>query len=237
MLRRNARLVLPPRAHGGEDPEPGQRQADVADLLPVEMEAHLDQDQQQHADPPLREQPVDRDVDERLGPVLQLRRQGQEQHLARRLVEGVAERGVDDPAEGRRPDRVVEQHDQRARAQADRQHQQREPDPEQAVDAARQRDLDEEPDHRDVEDDTSRKPVSASGSIGPQELGRRHVELLLEDARPEGREPDDERDHLEVPGLLEEADGLRPATPFFLARCGHAREPGPLRPPQHRPRR
>ncbi len=55
---------------------------------------------------------IHRDVDERLGAVLQIGGQRQEQDLARRLVHGVAERRVEDARQPGRPQRA----DQRASA-------------------------------------------------------------------------------------------------------------------------
>ena len=156
MLRRNERMYSRRAAIAVTTHSADQHQAHVAQLLPVEAEAPvLDAHQHQHRAHALRE-PVHRHVDERLGAVLELGRQRQEQHFARRLVDRVADRGVDDAADARRPQRAVEQDDRRRGAHADRQHQQREADAEHAVDAAGQRHLDDEADQRQVDDQLRR---------------------------------------------------------------------------------
>ena len=198
MLRRNAfrysrRARIAMNIHS-----PVTRQARVAQPLPVEVQSpRLDEHEEQQRAQRLRE-PIHRDVDERLGAVLQVGRQRQKQHFARRLVDGVAQRRVEHARGRRRPERAVEQDDRRGRAEADRQNEQREGQAERAVDAAGQADLDDEADDREVERhlrEEGRDGVGAAASLS--RLGR-HVELLLDDGGADRREADHQRDDLQV---------------------------------------
>ena len=63
----------------------------------------LDQEQDEQRANALREA-IDSDIDERLGLLLEIVGQRQEQDLARGLVDGVAERRVDDARERREPE-------------------------------------------------------------------------------------------------------------------------------------
>ena len=157
----------------------------------------LDQHEEHERAQRLRD-PIDRDVDERLGLQLDMRRQRQEQDLARRLVDGVAQRLVEHPREARRPQRPVQQHDDGRRAEADGQHHQREADAQVTVNAARQPHLDDESNRRRPQPDLGqelRDRVGRAGALGG--LGR-HVELLLDDRRADGGKADHERDDLQV---------------------------------------
>ena len=134
-----------------EDPEGHDREARVAESLPVEAEApwlHEEQ-QQQRAD--RLGVSVDRHVDERLRFQLDVSGERKEQDLARGLVDRVTERLVEHPRESRRPQAGVEQHDDGARAEAHRQHHQGEADAEIAMDLAGEPDLDDEPERRHPE--------------------------------------------------------------------------------------
>ena len=126
---------------------------DAAQLLPREAQAPGLDEHEQHQRADALGHAIDGDVDERLGLQLDVERQRQEQDLARGLVDGVAERAIDDAAERRRPQRVVGEDDARHHAEVDRQHHQREADAEQAMNAAGEKDLDDE----------RRRPRSRSG--------------------------------------------------------------------------
>ena len=78
----------------------------------------------------------------------------------------------------------------------DRHQQQREADAEQAMQPRGQEHLDEEAGDRRIEDHVGeeRRPRVLAGD----RILDRHVELLLDDARADRREADDERDDLEV---------------------------------------
>ena len=212
--------VLLARPHRREHPQPDHGQAGVAQLLPVPAQAPvLDQDEDQQRPHALR-QPVHRHVDERLGAVLQFHRQRQEQYLARGLVHGVTQRGVEHAGQARRPQRAVEQHHHRGGAQAHRQHQQREADAEHAMDAAGQPHLDHEADQRQVNRDLREERRDGVGIGGALGFRRRHVELLLDDRGADGRKADHQRDHLQVPGRSKQLDGLAAADALVLAGLG-----------------
>ena len=146
-----------------EDPQHHHGETRIAQALPVETQAPgFDQHEQEKRTQRLCV-PVHGDVDERLGLELDVLGQREKQDLAGRLVNGVAKRLVEHAREPRRPEAGVEQHDDRARSQADRQHHQREADAQIAVDLAGQPHLDDETGDIDVHRWTcARKTVMAS---------------------------------------------------------------------------
>ncbi len=184
------RHVLGAGAQREEDPQHHDRQAGVAQLLPGEPQAPvLDQHQDQQGAGALR-QPIDGDVDEGLGAVLHVGGQRQEQDLAGGLVDRVAQRRVEHAGHPRRPQRADGEHEDARGAQADREDHQREADAEQAMDAARQRHLDEEPDERQVDRDLRQERGDAVGVGLALGFGRRHVELLFDDGGADGGKRD-----------------------------------------------
>ena len=193
--RRHVFRARPQREH---HPQHHDRQAGVAQLLPGESQAPVfDQHQDQQRARALR-QTVDGDVDERLGAVLHVGGQRQEQDLAGGLVDRVAQRRVEHAGHARRPQRAHGEHQQTAGAEADRQDHQGEADAQQAVDTARERHLDEQADERQVDRDLRQERGDAVGVGLALGLGRRHVELLLDDGRADGGKRDHERDDLQV---------------------------------------
>ena len=220
--------VLGPGAQGEEHPQRHDDQAGVAQLLPGERQAPvLDQHQDQQRSGALR-QAIDGDVDERLGPVLDVGGQRQEQDLARGLVDGVAQRGVDDAGHPRGPQRADDQHQHAGGAEADRQDHQREADAQQAVDAAGEGHLDEEADERQVDGDLGEELGDAVGVRLALGLGGGHVELLLDDGGADGRKRDHHGDDLQVARAAEQGQRFAAAHPFFLAGLGRVAGPGPL---------
>ena len=85
--------------------------------------------------------------------------------------------------------------------------------PRYAVDAAGQRNLDDEADERHV--DAAPVPGSRDrvGVLAPLAGGRRHVELLLDDRGADRRKPDDHRDDLQVRGDAAAGSPRAPLTP------------------------
>ena len=212
--------VLLARPDGRQHPQPDHRQAGVTQLLPVPAQAPvLDQHQDQQRAHALR-QPVHRDVDKRLGAVFQFRGQWQKQYFPRRLVEGVAQRGVEDPGQARRPQGPVEQDDDARRAKADRQHQQREADAEHAMNAAGETDLDDEANQRQVDRDLGEKGRDGVGVVLARSLGDRHVQLLFDDRRADRGKGNHHRDHLQVPRRTEQLDGLAAAHALVFTGLG-----------------
>ena len=113
--------VLPPGDQRGRDPQHHDANARVTQTTPVEPQSpwlnqHKDDDRRRT----LRK-PVHRHIDERLRPVLQLGRQREEQHFARRLVDRVPKRGIEDPRRLRRPERAGQQDEHRHRTERHRQ--------------------------------------------------------------------------------------------------------------------
>ena len=191
--------VLRPRAQREEDPQHHDRQAGVAQLPPRQRQAPVLDEHEDQQRPGALRQPIDGDVDERLGAVLDVGGQRQEQDLARRLVDGVAQGSVEDAGHAGGPQRADGEHQQAGGPEAHRQDHQREADAEQAVDAAGERHLDEQADERQVDGDLGQKGGDAVGVGLALGLGRGHVELLLDDRGADGRERDHERDDLQVP--------------------------------------
>jgi hypothetical protein len=148
--------VLAASTNRRQYPETDHRQARPAELLPAQAQSDaeaedliLDEEEHQQRPDALRE-PIDGDVDERLRLLLQLVGQRQEQNLARGLVNGVAQRRVDDSGERRRPQGTVQEHDRAGDAEARWQNQECEADAEIPLDFAREPHLDDESDHRRV---------------------------------------------------------------------------------------
>ena len=77
------------------------------------------------------------------------------------------------------------------RAEADRQDQQREPDAEVPVDPRREPDLDHEAGERRLEADLRQEAADRVVLPGALEDLGRHVQLLLDERRADGREADD----------------------------------------------
>ena len=161
---------------------------------------------------------IDRDVDERLGLQLDVRRQRQEQDLARGLVHRVAQRLIDHPGEGRRPEGGIQQHHQGGRAHAERQDEERETDPEIAMNLARQPDLDDERDRGRPERDLREEGGDGVRGSGALCRCRGHVQLLLDDGRADRGKADDERDDLQMLRLPQQRERLGQADAFLLFR-------------------
>jgi hypothetical protein len=204
---------------GHEDPEDRHHEAGDAEPLPVQVEApRLHQEQQQERAPGFGGA-IDRDVDERLRLELDVARQRKEENLARRLVDRVAQRLVEDARERRRPQGSVEQHDHAGRAEADGQDHQGEADAKIAMNLAREPHLDHEADRRHPEADGREERGDRIGAARTLRRLRRHVELLLDDRGADRREADHERDDLQMLGASQELERFGGADALlFLAR-------------------
>ena len=177
-------FALRPERH--RDPEPGDGETGIAQLPPVQPEPPgLDAGQQQQRRQRFRAA-VHRDVDERFDTVPHLGRQRQEEHFTRRLVERVAHRRAEHPGPRDRPERTAEEDDRGAGAEADRQQEQGDTDPGGPIDAADERNLDDESADREVGGDLGQEGRNAvAAAVTTQRFGR-HVELLVDDGRAGG---------------------------------------------------
>ena len=228
MLRRNASMYSARARRREEHPQRHDGQAGVAQLLPGERQAPVLDEHQDHQRAGALRQAIDGDVDERLGAVLDVGGQRQEQDLARGLVDRVAQRGVDDAGHPGGPQRADDQHQQAGGAEADRQDHQREADAQQAVDTAGEGHLDEEADERQVDGDLGEERGDAVGVRLALRLGGGHVELLLDDCGADGRKGDHHGDDLQVARPAEQGQRFAAADPFLLAGLGRVAGPGAL---------
>ena len=216
------------------DPQRADAQAGVADLLPREVEApRRDQDEGEQRAHAFGET-IDRDVDERLRALLQVAWERQEQNLARRLVDRVAQRRVEHARQRRRPERGIRQHHARRRSKAHREDQQREADPELAMDAAGEQDLDQEARDRRVELHGAEKLRQAVHLVAALEGLGRHVQLLFDQVGADRGKGDDQRDDLQVLRLAQHAQRFGAAHAFLFARRRDARELEAAGAPLHR---
>ena len=216
MVRRKVLRYSRARDQRRGDPERHDREAGVAQAPPVEAETpRLDQHEQQQGGCRFGK-PVDRDVDEQLRPVLEIRRQRQEQHLARRLVDRIAQRGVEDSRHGRCPQRAENEDDEGRRAEAKRQQQQRGGESERPMQTAGERHLHDEPGDGNID-----------GHFGEERGDRRrlqpaegHVQLLLDDRRPSGGEADHQRGDGQVLRGAKQPERFAPADAFAFDLAG-----------------
>ena len=195
-------------------------QADVTELIPRECESPwLNQDEHQQGTQPARDA-IDRDVDERLHFLPQLRRQRQEEHLARRLVDGVAERAIHDARKRRRPEDLEGDDERGGDAEVRRQDQQGEADTEIAVDARRDPDLDDECSGGKVKPDLGEERadrIFLSGS--PEDLGG-HVQLLIDQRGTQRPESDHHGDQLDLLGFTHQGERALDADAALLVDVG-----------------
>ena len=127
-------------------------------------------------------------------------------------------------AERRRPQRVIGEDDGGHRGQIERQHHQREADAEQPVDAAGEKDLDDETRRGDPEANRAEERRQRVGLSAALELLGRHAHLQVEDGGAKRAEADDHGDQLDLPRGEEEPQRFartQPAEFFFAARASH----------------
>ena len=190
--------ILAPGQHRGEDPQARDDQARVTQTLPGQAKPpRLDEHEEQERPQGFRE-PVGRHVDEQFRAELQVGRQRQKEHFARRLVERVPKRRIDDSRGRWRPERAVQQDDHPGDPEARRQHEQREQQTERAVNPAGQPHLHDEADDRQVKGHLRKESGDGIGRRGAVDGLDGHVELLIDDGSAKGREGDHQRDHLQV---------------------------------------
>ena len=207
-------------AHRRHHPDRRDHQARVAERGPGEVESpRLDQHQDQQG-PARFGEAIHRDVDERLRAVLHVGRQRQKQHLPRRLVDRVADRGVEHARHRRRPQRAAREDQRRRPGETDRQDQQRDRQSERAVDLAGERHLHDEADDRKVEADLREEAGNRVGRVGALHRFGRHVQLLVDDRGADRGKPDHDRDELQMARLREQPDRLGAADAGFLATGG-----------------
>ncbi len=192
--------VFPLRAERHDVPDPRQRDADPAELIPGQREPP-GLNEGEHAEcADAARQPIDRDIDERLDFLAQLAGQREEQDFARRLVDRVAEGPIHDARDGGCPEHLEGQDECGRDGQVRRQDQQREPNPQVPVNARRDPDLDDECRCRQPEPDLGEETADRIFLAGAFEYLGRHVQLLVDQHRADRTEADDDRDELNLGG-------------------------------------
>ena len=140
-------------------------------------------------------------------------RKRDEQHLSRRLVQGVAHRRTQHPGTGNRPEGAGEEDDGGADAEADRQQEEGDSDPGGPVNTADERNLNDEPCDRQVGRDLGQECRDAVAAAA-QRFGR-HVQLLLDDGGARRGATHRQGQHLQGARFGEQRDGL-PTTDALL---------------------
>ena len=133
----------------------------------LQVQAPWFDEHQQEQRPERLGEPIHRDIDERLGLVLQLGRQRHEEDFPRGLVDGVAHRLIEHPRDTGPPERTGDEHQRGRHPETHREQHEGEPHAQESLDAADQPDLNHKTDRGGPELDRTQALCDRIGSGFP----------------------------------------------------------------------